>query len=515
MVFPVLGVSQLTIEGNGLFTDSQKVEMVKRWNDPESTFPGNQVGYNSDVVYHKESAAEFYSDVITNSGPDRGRYTWMDSEPSGVIIGNGKASPNALRSPCGKCIGNIHSAAIRAYLENDIVLAMAVWSELHALALDDKLDASNGGIEREFGEPKRENPTFGTVRRHNYDADHDTHPYFMWASKLEQYLHSYGIIYDLIKQDSNYKSQEQIVNYWFKDWADFMMSVSDNRAKRYLGEKWRKFSRDYKNSTFYSGAGKNQTHAYFDSNGNNGQLRISTAQSGALSNRSFDRVAFIAAFGTYFNSPIHRDFAFDYFKAGIQIGMFPDGTWNEWYRSHDGKTNLGGDYTFTTLMHFVIMAQNHAVAVNNGFKGVSDPGKYYDYVTSEGSDERMPAYASSSTSGGKKGILLGLMNLSKYYRSKDSDGYINIRYNEAGKSYNLRGLPFHLPTAIANTYYKNQGLYDFYKFIPSAGYGSVKLKPNKSANIRGPHTMGISWGMGQTIGGLFPYGEMESHVFAN
>ncbi len=470
------------MQGQGLFTDAQIFHLVDRWNN--SHYLTTESGYNDDVAFHKAKAKQFRKDVITDGKKDRGRWDWM---PSNIVIGDNTGSPNALKSPCGECIGNIHSAALQAFIEVDKELALGVWKELNWLANFNNLDATNKS-------------------KYPWNESFDSHPFFMSFSKLEQYTHSYGLIYELIKNESVYNSQKDKVNSWFKGWADFALNTAAKRQQVYITQDISKFDDNYKNSSFYSGAGNNQTHSYFDSKGKNGKLRLSTMQSGGYSNRNFDRIAWIAAYGTYFNSAEHRDYAFNMFKSAIQCGMFADGTWNEWYRSHSGSTNLGGDYTWTTLMHFVVMAQGHAVAVYNGFEGVVDAGKYYNYKTDQGTDQRCKNYASDSTSGGEKGILAMIKNLGKHYNE-----FVGQRHSESGKKYDLKGLPFHLPVAMANTWYNDIELYNFYNYV--GDFAHVNLNPNKSANIRSPHTMGHAWGMGQAVGALFPYGRLEGYVF--
>ena len=489
------------MQGQGLFTGAQLTHVRERWNNTH--YLQTESGYNDDVAFHKNKAAQFKKDVVTDGKKDRGRWDWM---PDNIVIGDNTGSPNALRSPCGDCTGNLHSAALQAFIENDKQLALGVWKELNWLANFDNLDASNGGSERPSGSPSRPNSKHGTKKRFPYNESFDSHPFFMSFSKLEQYAHSLGLIYDLIKDEDIFKQQKDFVYWWFRDWAEFAYSSAVKRQQTYITQDISKFDNNYKNSSHYSGQGKAQTHSYYNSSGGNAKLRLSTMQSGGYSNRNFDRIAWIAAYGTYFNSAKHRDYAFNMFKSAIQCGMFADGTWNEWYRSHKDSTNTGGDYTWTTLTHFVVMAQGHAVAVHNGFEGVVDAGKYYNYVTSEGSDERCKNYASDSTSGGQKGILAMIKNLGKHYTE-----FVGQRHSEAGKKYDLKGLPFHLPVAMANTWYNDQEVYDFYNYIDD--WGHVNLNPNKSANIRSPHTMGHAWGMGQAVGGLFPYGRLENFVF--
>ncbi len=524
LLFPFFVFGQtLTIGGNGMVTPPQKVEILKRWNNLTGTFPTTQTGYSNTGQEIKDGAATFRLDVITNGVADRGRYNWMYSG-SGAIPNSNTYSPSTVWSPCGTCKQNIHYAAWEAYLNDDTALALAVWGELYAVASDDNLDYSNGGSARSGGEPPRNNPTHGTATRYVYtgQANNDSHPFFILASKMEQYLHTYGIIYDLIKNDATFQSQEQFVNWWFKDYADLMYDNCQNRFDQYLGPKstWQNFSNDWRNSSPYSGAGNNQTHAYFNSSGSTGFYRIGTLQSGSWSNRMWDKIAYVGAFGTYFNDATYQTWAFDAFKGFLQTGVFADGTPSEWYRSYGGpnlsEVTKGMDYISTTMMHITAMAHNHAVAVYNGFPGVTDLGKFYDYSTSEGTDERCTAYAAASTSGGNKSILSVLKHVRLYYLSGANGGYADNRYNENGYAYNLtssgRNMTRPLPAAMANQYYNDQDLKDWYLMETSLGYRQADTDVS-AQNFR-PSDMGESWGKAGAMGASFGQGLLEGITFS-
>nr|MBX2849806.1 hypothetical protein [Acidiferrobacterales bacterium] len=231
--------------------------------------------------------------------------------------------------------------------------------------------------------------------------------------------------------------------------------------------------------------------------------RLTQLQSGPFNNRVWDFVALVHSYGVYFNDAESRQFAWDFFTQFLQLAVFPDGTLAEWYRSHDRNPNQGLTYNYTTLMHVVKVAQTHAVAVENRLPGMTERGKFYDYVTALGTDQKVPNYPGSSTSGGQKGIRQMLVNLSRYHRAPEDGGYLGIRKAENFAPYQSILYRYSIVPAIANSYYQDRALEDYAAFNVDAGYPGPDTHRgglgSKNWGSWSEHTWG-AWGTGYGIG---------------
>jgi len=206
--------AQLKPVGDIVFTDNQKTKLTQAFANPSANFPDNNINFYNDIDDINKRAEEFRTDMST-MGEDRGAYDFLHKGLEATI-------PNCPNPPV-KCLvepfpqywdennkpllshRNIHSAAIKAYAANDLQLAEYVFEAIKQRAQDDNLDFSNGGKKREeLGEPARPNGSYGQIERFPYEGypGYETpsvkNPWFMLASKMEQYAISYSLIYDMI-----------------------------------------------------------------------------------------------------------------------------------------------------------------------------------------------------------------------------------------------------------------------------------------------------------------------------
>lgn len=523
LLFTINLQAQLDPVGNIVFTDLQKQAFIDAFNDPSGTFPGNTAGYFDDITDINTRAEEFRSDM-SSSGVDRGAWDGFQSGNNSIASTGDSTDqpfpPNWSTYGYGPQFSNrnIHAAALKAYAFDDATLAGYVFTALLQRANDIDLDFSNGGSRREVGEPTKTNATYGTnerfpfERQNNYDASIKGNPWFMVSSKMEQYLISYSIIYDLVKNTASYTSNADTLNYWFNDFYRFIRFSADINTNYWLGSNWRSFQQDWARPTLHGSAG-----SAYDSSGN----KIYQTADGILqtfNNRAADGYSYIGMFGKVYNDSDASDFAFDIFRGILAVATFPDGTFMEHYR-----WDANPDYVFTNLNKFFLMAHTNEVAVAKGFLPISYKGKYYDHVETLGSDDLYSGATFSSTNVSEgKTLKLLLENLSRYYRTTSNGGFQGARNRATVSS----GSVTSTNTAYTTGHVQNlmQGIYlsydtnnteirDFKNYNSSAGY-VVGLNANMQANGQGPHSLGTSWGLGQAIGGHVAFGEFDAFASA-
>ncbi len=507
--------------GNIIFTDKQKQLLQNAFNNPSGSFPDNTTGYFDDIAELNTRAEEFRSDMST-TGDDRG--AWDIFHPGEFTLARfggdttsesddvNQPFPPWWNSPLG--LGplysnrNIHAAALKAYALDDVALAGYVFDALLQRAQDEDLDYSNGGSRRLGGEPTKTNSTYGTVERFPYERQEDfrcviAQNYFMVCSKMEQYLVSFLITYDLIKNTTNYINNGDIVTYWFQDFYRFVKFSADRHTNYWLGSNWRSFQQDWARPTnIYSG----ENVAY--SAPSTVLYNTSDAAAQGIQNRAADTYCYISSFGKAFPTSVEsseaNSFAYDIFRAMMAICVFADGTSHEHYR-----WSANPDYIHTQYIKWMFMAHTNEVAVERGYLPISEKGKFYDYTTFQGTDELFSGATFSSTSGGPKSLSLVIRNLGRYFRNSADGGYRDVRYTNTGVLYD-RTDRTNLIMAVYLSYDDtNQEIRDFKNFNSSAGY-VLGLSPTSQANGQTPHSLGTGWGFGQAIGGHIAFGETNA-----
>jgi len=497
-VFPLnVSAYEPKIVGQAFLTASQKAQLQDRKARESGLYISTEQGFFGDWNFIKNRAEVFRADSRTSTG-DSGRWANFSSE-NGEI---GTIAPTNVISPVPLSVNdNIHYAALVAHLDDDIELAQAVFKELVIVANDDQLDASNGTT--------KHNATFGTTIRFNYEYRSSGPPWFASAAKIQKYIESYALVYPIVKNDPFFQGNVERVEQFFEDWHNYMKQISDNLLRGFVGDNWRQGLYEQDTILEPADASFSQPFTHLDEN-NQPVNRTTILQNGAFNNRVWDFIGLVSSYGVYFNNADSRNFTWSYFKLFLELNVFPDGTLSEWYRSYDGSPNQGFVYNYATLLHIIRVAQKHAVAVENGLPGVQDRGKYYDYTTSIGSEEKSDNYPGDSTSGGQKGILTMLINLSRYHRSPEDGGYIGLRKSETLASYDGDRYVWSIVPAIANTYYQRQELTDYMKFDISKGYpGPDSTRGNAGASSWGPWGE-HSWGASGTGYGIGVYADLDS-----
>ena len=482
--------------GSAFLTAKQKEQLKVRKNRTSGLYVSTEQGFFGDWNFIKNRALVFLSEAQSDAG-DSGRWKNFSSE-NGEI---GTIDPSSVRSPLPLSVhDNIHYAALIAHLDDNAELAQAVFEELVIVANDDQLDASNGTT--------KVNSTFGTTIRYNYQYRSSGSPWFVSAAKIQKYIESYALIYPLINSTEFYDENAERVEQFFQDWHDYMKQISDNLMTGFVGDDWRNGVFDQSTTLEPEDGRFSQPFTHLDEN-NQPVNRTTILQNGAFNNRVLDFIGLVHTYGIYFDNADSRDFTWAYFKLFLELNVFADGTISEWYRSYDEGPSQGFVYNYSTLLHIIRIAQKHAVAVENGIIGVQQRGKYYDFTTAIGSDEKSGDYPGDSTSGGNKGILTMLTNLSRYHRLPEDGGYIGLRKAENGDNYNGDRYVWSAPAAIANTYYQRQALVDYMKFDVAQGYPGPDTNRGNQGTIGWGPWGEHSWGAAGTAYGIGLFADLE------
>lgn len=501
--------AQLNPVGNILFTDIQKSKLQAGFNNIGGTFPDNTTGYHDDFAEMNARAEDFRSDMST-TGIDRGAFINFHTGRNLLPRYSGDGGIASTEDPFPASWNtdgrgplyshrNIHAAALKAYATDDITLAGYVFDALLSRAQDDELDPSNGGSRREAGKPARNNPTYGTNERFPFERQETfracikNNPYFMYSGKMEQYLISFLITYDLIKDTTNYINNGDIVTYWFEDYYRFVKFSADINTSYWFGSNWRNFQQDWARPTL-----GNEVASY--SSPGNPLQTVSDAAKQGIQNRTSKSYLYISTFGKAFPSSTivgdANDFTYDIYRAWLAVCIFPDGTGHEHYR-----WDANPDYLYTQYINFLMMAHTNEVAVERGYLPISEQGKFYEYSSSMGTDELFDGtYAFTSTSGGPKNIRLVLDGLAKYHRNAANGGYSSVRYRESGSLYTTS----HNQTVLASIYLAydetDEEIQDWFSYNSSGGYVNG-LNGTFQANGLGPHTLENGFGLQNAFGG--------------
>ena len=520
----------MPLVGQAIFTEPQRNLMDQRLDDAGLYVAtnANGAGFFGDGGMIFYGAEQFINNPIL-------RWTYMStavpiadysspSFPNGYepLPGNTTGCPTAF-DQSGECIDYVHYAAIISYIwngrsESATLNGVTQSKDAHAQEL---AEAVWDVIVTAHNRPELDIADTARWVRNTADGN----PHFQAISKFAKFLASYAIIQDQLTGYANYTSNVTSVDAWFAAAADFCYQRANNRINSQFGSGWENFNTNSfnTNASIYS-AFNSQSFTHFNSSGVGAPgYEITTHQASGLNNRMMDFVDYVSIYGVHYNDTFYKDFSFNVFRLQMAVGTFSDGTFNEWYRSYDGDPTVGYTYATLTIFKLVAMAHHHAVAVQNGLTGVSNIGLYYDYTSSLGSDELYSSYVGGSTSGGNKGIRLLLDNLSRYYRQSAQGGFLDTRFAEGGNSMDITAdyRPYTIMVAMANSYYDDSDLNDYWNMRTSAGYDGMGwdeggIQQARNAGPYSEHSIGLSWGVsGSVYGGYFGQADMENVTFSS
>lgn len=517
-----------SIAGQAIFTQSQLDELDARIDTQSTDYWASGGGYFGDGLKMYQGSEQFLNQE-RGAGTYANEWGWAVSP---YASGESTKEPRPGANPAGgsgasgsQDIEYIHDAAVLSIVwqgRSDILtfsgvtqtkdqhskdLAEAVFEVIQRRASDANLDWSN----------RTTFPINGVI---------DANPFFIMFAKVSKYINSYACIYTQLSGTPNYA----LVENWLEDAVEYARLQIINKSIGVLGVSQPPFAdgalaNNVYNQPYVDTAPfgfnpepTNQDYTFYD-NAGVGVNRLTWAQAAGLNNRIWDALSSIGAYGTMFNAPTYRDFEKEWFKFFMEMGVFPDGTLNEWYRSYDGNPAQGLNYATITGFHIVSAAYRHAVAVENGLPGVgTNRGELFDYTTSRGTTELYGpgVYTGTSTSGGNKGLLNMLLNITNYYRTSANGGWSDLRFAEGGTPITEEDKPFYIMFAMANIYYDNPTLRSIYRgtdgFVPPNYYSNgftIDSAGSWGENSYQP------WGTPTSYGRFFGLGDMENKVLTS
>lgn len=523
-----------TIVGQAIFTQPQLEEINSRLDARSTDYWASGNGYYGDGMELYGGAQAF---LLEERGANKWSREW-DWFTHPLTYGNQTSEPRPGANPS---LGSGNSGDRRIEDIHNAGVLSVVWKgrsdTLTFAGVTQSKDRHSKDLARSVFEVltrRASAPALDWANRSLFadDGAVAANPLFISFAKMTKYLSTYACIQGQLPSDSDFA----LVESWLKDAADYaylkMGKLYENvygSANRYppFSDNAVVYSDNIYPNVLYETASNvsdqdidrfSQLYTWYEADGT-GHNSVSWMQASALNNRTWDAISLIGSYGVMFNFATYRKVEKEYFKLFFQLGVFPDGTVNEWYRSYDGNPQQGLNYASVTGFHLVAAAQKHAVGVYNDLPGAgSDIGELYNYTTGRGTDEIIDGnYVATSTSGGEKGLLNYLLNITKYYKSSANGGWNDLRFSEEGIPIQEERKPFGIMQAFANTFYNNDELRDYYRGLNgfnSPDYYSRLTTPSiDSAGSWGEHSH-QPWGVPTSHGRYFGLADMEGIVFS-
>ncbi|MRX63325.1 Ig-like domain-containing protein [Maribacter luteus] len=351
---------------------------------------------------------------------------------------------------------NLHTTALYAYAIDNIEMANTVITEILGIVSSNDLNTSFWN-------------NSSSIR---WDSDFGG---WILCGKAKKMLDSYELLENL--QTVLTESEKEEIEIWFSKFAELAYTAVRMRLEGYLGANWETNGiRSFKPEGLYP-AEHGKPNPIQDKLGNDlTEFTMSWAQD-SFNNRNFDIVQYIHSYAISTSNEAMEIWAREFVKNWLKFATFPDGTMAEMWRNTDDAPAKGVWYGWISTGAVIEMA--HVDAMANHFPN----DKLYDYKTKEGilkgsTNLTSSGYAGSSTTDGvsDKSILGVIKALSKYYRSSDNGGWNDIRFYKSENGLTLTTLDatgYTQPssiTAIANLYFKDNELKDFYLYNINEGY---------------------------------------------
>lgn len=538
LFLPFISIAQ-TIGGQCLMTEAQRVWLRdNRFNQTTGKYVETNSGGNgffgdvNDFIslnYYSviPGAEQFLNQEQSTGYADQWTFANTDSP---ITISNSSANENS--SPLGKNsttgqygIDHIHYAALLAYIWQDDSTVITFSGETKARSAHafDLAEAVFNVLVEQSNDTKLD---FSNATKYPIDIDGDGFygsadigaPLMYYIAKMEKYLHSYSLVVPILDGETYFEAENAGVETWLANAASWAYEKIQWQNNRYLAN-------EDPTVTPIGDRGFDQVSGFsplYYTSGGTGQVTINQVAQGTVNNIALDFIQMFQAYGILFNNTAYKTLAYDMYELAIKLGVFPDGSWFEFSRATQSEPSLGFNYAAKGVSHLAMMAYKHAVAVENGLTGVTDRGLYFDYSTSEGSDDLYTSgWATQTTSGGPKSLLLMIKNFGKWYRTSANDGYSDLRFAPTGLDMEAEKRPYVLGAAIANVYYDDGDLYNLYTQNASVGYAGPDYYQGAGVGTvvnDGPYnqwTLGNVWGRGGAMfAGFGLVGDMEGLVFS-
>lgn len=393
----------------------------------------------------------------------------------------------------------MHTTAVYAYAMDDVSLANIVASEILATVNANNLDT----------------PFWTTSDTLRWDAEHSLMIQTADIHKMKKSLKLLSNIQTVLTA-----SNIDAVNDFFVTFSNLAYAGISSRINFYLGDTWvdtgvTKFEPEGLYPTLNGVATPNPVQ---DANGDDiTEITIAWAQD-IYNNRQWDIISYIHDVAIDYGNLEQEIWSRKFVKSFIKYAVFPDGTMAELWRNRDTDPTLGVFYSYITLSGIINMA--HVDALYGHFPN----DRLYDYSTADGiingsTNLTASPFVGGSTTDGvtQKSLLTVLKAQSNYLRSSVDGGWNDLRFFKASdntltalSTVNTRQ-PSVIP-AIANLYYKNQDLEDWYLYNTSVGYpAKVTISEGYLAGV-GNEDMG-AWG--NSFAGSFWFEQENNFEFLN
>ncbi|GGD03591.1 Ig-like domain-containing protein [Hyunsoonleella pacifica] len=355
----------------------------------------------------------------------------------------------------------LHTSAVYAYVMDDVNLANAIANEIV--------------------ETVKTNPLNTAFWNNSNVVRWDTE-YALWiqTSKIKKTLDSYYFVKYL--QTTLTNQEISTIESWFNRFADLAYRALKDRLDSYLGNNWHiNGESKFIYNDLYPVSQASTPNPVQDAEGKDlVEFTMSWAQD-IYNNRQWDCVAYIHSMAVKNNDIERENWARQFVKSFLKYAVFADGTMAELWRNKDDDPTRGVFYSYVSLGAVIQIA--HADAMANHFPG----DKLYDYKTKEGivngsTNLTDSGYVGGSTTDGvtEKSLYTVLKAQSNYLRSSANGGWNDLRFFR--KSNNTvvplstvgKRQPSTIP-AIANLYYKDNDLSDFYMYNTAVGYPAKQI----------------------------------------
>ena len=416
---------------NYLFTNQAKNELKRRFEN----------GYSTGAGFTDDISRTLANVTIFRANPSISRPTFGEN-------------PNNMGTSDRQ---TLYHSALYAYAIDDVSLANLISTELLAT-----VQANNM------------NSTFWAgVANFNTNLVHVS-SYHLQAAEIKKMKDSYYLIKNL--QNNLTHANKITIEAWFADFGGIVRAWVDDFFDIYWGSDWenRGFTKFY-GEDLYTETEYSTAYPVEDVNGIPDLDYVMTGAQNQFNNRYIELINFLYSWSISAGDIETEFICREYFKSLIKYGLFSDGSFWELTRNQNiyNINELGVWYSFSTLSAMVGMA--HLDAMTNHFPN----DRLYDYKTTEGvvkgsTTITFNPYKGSSTTDGTtlKSLKSFIIGQSNYYRSSANGGWGDARFYD-GSPLNMQGFSerdYSIPQAIANLYYKDQNLKDFYLYNTAVGY---------------------------------------------
>lgn len=423
-----------------IYTPSAKIELLRRFTDGYVT----GTGFGNDIAKTLTDVTAFLAD------PDQYRPNLNEDQSVTGIPAEGQSfHTTALHAFATDNVSNANVVATELLaIVNATDLNTTFWNDSGSLRWDDLLAADSGSA--------------------------------MWGrtGKFKKLYISYKLIESL--QTTLTSTEEAQINTWFQRFKELAETGTKNRLDTQWGANWEntlvKNYGDFENQLYPETVANSNTPITDAVGVVDARFTMILGQD-SHNNRVWDAISYVHLWATENGDSTGEFWTRQAIKMTIKYCVFPDGSYWELMRNRDSDPPLGVFYSNIAINGMIEMA--HTDAIYNHYP----TDKLYDYETSDGilngsTDQSVSAYVGGSTTDGStlKGLKTLIIGQSKYYRTPANGGWSPVRYytsfdDTVTTEIDMEGnYQPSTQAAIANLYYKDQDIQDYYLFNTTVGY---------------------------------------------